>query len=375
MINYAFMEEQISDAQVDDVTDVTPDEEEIVPQTETDEIAEIDAEMRAIYNQQVSALYLLSQHTRAKLVLQCYGDSDILREMLGTTLDRSVVSTESFVEGLEGIGGRILGTIWNAITSPIRKVLAYVALAANILLSASWTLEKLYNLYEKFTFIGDDILHTNIFLIDPPDVRATKLQAIQDCSAATDDAIAALKNLNSTEIPTSVTRAMDSLSKVNFIKIGANNEIDWASAFQMLKKHWESSEVTTLSASGYGDTWDECRNKLREEMKILLDSVNLKNSDLRKDAKELEAIARQAPQDSEMDESTAQQLIAKVNACSAVINGGSRLWFWYTYWNVVALNIRITGYLGTLDSVPTGIVRTIMEVLRALGRLLKSVLS
>ena len=373
-MDYAFMEEQISDEQVDEATDIISDEEEIVPQIETNEIAAIDAEMRAIYNRQVSALYLLSQHTRAKLVLQRYGDSDILREMLGTTLDRSVVSTESFVAGLESIGGRILGTIWNAITAPYRKIGGYIAAVANILLSASWTLEKLYNLYEKFTFIGDDILHTSIFLIDPPDVRATKLQAIQDCSAATDDAMVALKNLNSTEIPASVTRATDSLSKVNFIKIGANNEIDWADAFQMLKKHWESSEITALSASGYGDTWDECRNKLREEMKILLDSVNLRNSDLRKDAKELEAIARQAPQDSEMDESTAQQLIAKVNACSAVINGDARLWIWYTYWNVVALNLRITGYLGTLDSVPTFIVRQIMEVLRALGRMLKSVL-
>ena len=373
-MDYAFMEEQISDEQVDEVIDVTPDEEEIVPQTETNEIAAIDAEMRALYNQQVSALYLLSQHTRAKLVLQRYGDSDILREMLGTTLDRSVVSTESFVAGLESIGGRILGTIWNAITAPYRKIGGYIAAVANILLSVSWTLEKLYNLYEKFTVIGDDILHTNIFLIDPPDVRATKLQAIQDCSAATNDAMAALKNLNSPEIPASVTRAMDSLSKVNFIKIGANNEIDWADAFQMLKKHRESSEVTALSASGYGNTWDECRNKLREEMKILLDSVNLKNSDLRKDAKELEAIARQTPQDSEMDESTAKQLIAKVNACSAVINGGSRLWFWYTYWNVVALNVRITKNFGTLDSVPTFILRTVMEVLRALGRMLKSVL-
>lgn len=378
MINYAFMEEQISDAEVDDVADVTPDEEEIDPQIETNEIAEVDAEMRAIYNQQVSALYLLSQHTRAKLVLQRYGDSDILREMLGTTLDRSVVSTESFVEGLEGIASRIIGTIWNSITAGVRKIFPILSAFAAIIGTTRWNLNRLAALYGDLEIYSEDVMYNNICVLDPPDERARKMQAIRDCAAAVPDALAALRDLSATETPRSVLTAMDSMSKINYVTIGPDNAIDWGGILKKLQKHWSSSEFTSLAAAGYGDNWDAFRVNFTNEIRELVDaSDQLAQSDTLREVKDIAAQKEfDTPALSEdTDDTTARAIVAKANACTGVILGGYRMWAWYAWWNIISVGFRLDADLAKASGIDTGAMRLIMTALRALGRVLKSFVS
>lgn len=378
MINYAFMEEQISDAQVDEVTDVISDEEEIIPQTETNEIAEIDAEMRVLYNQQVSALYLLSQHTRAKLVLQRYGDSDILREMLGTTLDRSVVSTESFVEGLESIGGRIIGTIWNALTATVRKIFPILSTFAVIIGTTRWNLNRLAALYGDLEIYSEDVLYNNICVLDPPDERARKMQAIRDCAAAVPDALAALRDLSATETPQSVLTAMKSMSEINYVTVGPDNAIDWGGILKKFQKHWSSSEFTSLAAAGYGDNWDAFRVNFANEIRELVAaSDQLAQSDILREVKD---IAAQKESDiptlsEDTDDNTARAVVAKVNACTGVILGGYRMWAWYAWWNIISVGFRLDANLTKASGIDTGALRLIVTVLRALGRVLKSFVS
>ena len=374
-MDYAFMEEQISDEPITDAGDVAPQEDIL----DTNKIAEIDAEMSAIYRRQVYALHLFAQCTRAQSVLQRYGDTDVLREMLGTSCDRSVVSTESFVMGLEGIIGRILGTIWNMITAKIRVMYMYVSAVVPVMFGAKRSLEMMYKLYPKIDLYSDDILSINLLVIDPPEVRKAKIDAIRACAKAAPDAIAALKNSSNSDIPESVLSAIKSLSALNFIKFGDNYELDWSSAFGMLKKHWDSSEITALSASGYGDTWDKCRKVLCDEIKAVLDTAeSLQNPQIINELKKLKDASRQnavPTSDEQVDEATAKKLVAKTNACAAVIEGGARVWSWFAWWNVFAVGHRLFTQLGQLDGIDTFIVKQVMTVLRALGRGLKSVIS
>lgn len=374
-MDYAFMEEQISDEPVTDAGDIAPQEDIL----DTNKIAEIDAEMSAIYRRQVYALHLLAQCTRAQSVLQRYGDTDVLREMLGTSCDRSIVSTESFVMGLEGIISRILGTIWNTITAKLHLMWVYVSTVGSVILGAKRSLEMMYKLYPKIDLFSDDVLSISLLVIDPPEVRKAKIDAIRACAKAAPDAIAALKNSSNSDIPKSVLSAIESLSALNFIKFGNNYEINWSSAFGMLKKHWDSSELTALSASGYGDTWDKCRKVLCDEIKVVLDTAeSLQNPQIINELKKLEAASRQnadSASDEQVDEATAQKLIAKTNACAAVIEGGSRVWSWFAWWDVFAVGLRLFSELGHLDSIGTFILKQVMTVLRALGRALKSVIS
>lgn len=374
-MDYAFMEEHISDEPVTDAGDVAPQEDILG----TNKIAEIDAEMSAIYRRQVYALHLFAQCTRAQSVLQRYGDTDVLREMLGTSCDRSIVSTESFVMGLEGIIGRILGQIWNTITAKIRVMFMTVSAVVSVIFGAKNSLEMMYKLYPKIDLYSDDILSIKLFVIDPPEVRKAKIDAIRACAKAAPDAIAALKNSSNSDIPKSVLSAIESLSALNFIKFGDNYEIDWSSAFRMLKKHWDSSELTVLSASGYGDTWDKCRKVLCDEIKAVLDTAeSLQNPQIINELKKLEADSSQnavPTSDKQIDEATAQKLIAKTNACTAVIEGGSRVWSWFAWWDVFAVGLKLFTELGHLDSIGTFILKQVMTVLRALGRALKSVIS
>ncbi len=374
-MDYAFMEEQISGEPVTDAGDVAPQEEIL----DTNKIAEIDAEMSAMYRQQVYALHLFVQCTRAQSVLQRYGDTDVLREMLGTSCDRSVFSTESFVMGLEGIISRILGQIWDMLTRRIHFAYMLVSTIVSVMRGAKSSLETMYKLYPKIDLFSDDILSVHLLVIDPPEVRKAKIDAIQACAKATPDAIAALKNSSNSDIPESVLSAIKSLSALNFIKFGDNYEIDWLSAYGMLKKHWDSSELTALSASGYGDTWDKCREVLCDEIKAVLDTAeSLQNPQIMDELKKLEAASRQnavSTSDEQVDEANAQKLIAKTNACTAVIEGGSRVWSWFAWWDVFAVGLRLFTELGYLDSIESFIVKQVMRVLRALGRALKSVIS
>ena len=374
-MDYVFMEEQISDEPVTDAGDVAPQEDIL----DTNEIAEIDAEMSAIYRRQVYALHLFAQCTRAQSVLQRYGDTDVLREMLGTSCDRSVFSTESFVMGLEGIISRILGQIWNTILGRIRIAYMFVSAIVSVMRGAKSSLETMYKLYPKINLYSDDMLSIHLVAIDPPEVRKAKIDAIQACAKATPDAIAALKNSSSSDIPESVLSAIKSLSALNFIKFGDNYEIDWLSASRMLKKHWDSSELTAISAAGYGDTWEECRKVLCDEIKAVLDTAeSLQNPQIMDELKKLEAASRQnavSTSDEQVDEATAQKLIAKTNACTAVIEGGSRVWSWFAWWDVFSVGLRLFMELGHMDSIETFFVKQGMVVLRALGRLLKSVIS
>lgn len=374
-MNYRFLEDEIVD---NDLAATEETQEDEVFDTSPNEISEADAQLKELYQRQISALYMLSQCQCARRVFQRYGDTDVLREILGTTTDRYVISTESFEAGLESVIGRIVGTIWNTLTFSVRKVFPVLSAFAAIIGTTRWNLNRLATLYGDLDIYSEDIIYTNICVLDPPDERARKMQAIRDCAAAVPDALAALRDLSATETPESVLTAMESMAKINYVTIGPDNTIDWGGVLKKFQKHWSSSEFTSLSAAGYGDTWDAFRTNFAKEIReLVVASDQLAQSDTLREVKE---IAAQKESDiptlsEDTDDKTAQAIVAKVNACTGVIMGGYRMWAWYAWWNIISVGFRLDANLTRATGLDTGVVRLIMTILRALGRVLKSFVS